>query len=98
MQLPHCTPYSVSFIHIEYFSSSPLLLRGTPDTAQILCRSFTSKRYRQLRVKDLPKDPTWWLEWNSNLRPSRRKAPNLPLRHHAPHVWCKEVLLRNQLD
>ena len=41
-------------------SSSPLLglLRKAPDIAQILCRSFTPKRHRQLRVKDLPKVPT----------------------------------------
>src|SRR6218665_2278183 len=43
----------------------------------------TPKRYRQLRVKDLPKVPTWRLKWDSNLRLSRCKAPNLPLRHHA---------------
>ena len=29
--------------------------------------------YRRLRVKDLPKVPTWRLEWDSNQRPS---APN----------------------
>ena len=39
------------------------------------------KRYRQLWVKDLPKVPTWWLEWDSNPQPSRCKAPNLPLNH-----------------
>jgi len=53
-----------SFIHSCYFygaSSSPLLLRGAPDTARILCRSFTPKRHRQLRVKDLPNVPTWWM-------------------------------------
>jgi len=49
-----------AFIHSDYFysaSSSPLglLLRGAPDTARILCRSFTPKRQRQLRVKNLPK-------------------------------------------
>src|SRR6218665_1266918 len=27
------------------------------------------KRYRQLQEKDLPKVPTSWLEWDSNLRP-----------------------------
>src|SRR6218665_330070 len=45
------------FIHSGHFysaSSSPLLLRRAPDTARILCRSFTPKRHRQLRVKDLP--------------------------------------------
>src|SRR6218665_1035155 len=60
-----------SFIHSDYFysaASSPLLLRGAPDTAGILCRSFTPKRHIQLRVKDLPKVPTWRLERNSNMR------------------------------
>jgi len=54
-----------SFIHSGYFysaSSSPLLLSGAPDTARILCRSFTPKRHRQLRVKDLPKVHTRRLE------------------------------------
>src|SRR6218665_797886 len=58
-----------SFIYSGYFYSafsSPLLLRGIPDTARILCRSFTPKRYRQLRVKDLPMVPTWRLEQDSN--------------------------------
>src|SRR6218665_1526465 len=71
-----CTHFAVahclvchSFIHSGYFysiSSSPLLLRGSPDTARILCRSFTLKHHRQLRVKDLPKVPTWQLERESN--------------------------------
>src|SRR6218665_2975823 len=40
-----------SFIHSDYFysaSSSSLLLGSAPDTARILCRSFTLKRHRQL--------------------------------------------------
>ena len=40
-----------SFIHSGYFyiaSSSPVLLRGAPDTARILCRNLTTKRHRQL--------------------------------------------------
>src|SRR6218665_2115233 len=40
------------------------------------------KHYRQLRVKDLPKVPTWWLELDSNLQPSAHKTLNLPLCHH----------------
>ena len=56
---------SDSFIHSGYSysaASSPLLLGGTPDTARILCRSFTPKRHKQLRVKVLLKVPTWQLE------------------------------------
>ena len=74
-----------SFNHSGYFysaSSSPLLFRGAPDTAQILCRSFTPKRHRQLRVKNLPKVPTWRLE-HSNPRPFGLMATNLPMSHHA---------------
>jgi len=47
--------------HSDYFysaSSSLLLLRGAPDSARILCRNFTPKRRKQLRVKDLSKVPT----------------------------------------
>ena len=81
-------------VYSGYFysvSSSPLLLRGAPDTGWILCRSFTPKRHRQLRVKDLPKVPTWRLERDSKPRPFGRKATNLPMSHHAPHhscSWC----------
>ena len=80
-------PFIHSFIHSSYFysaSSSPLLLRGAPDTARILCRSFTLKRQGQLQVKDLPKVPTWWLDRDSNLRPFGRKVSNLLMSHHAP--------------
>src|SRR6218665_991235 len=76
-----------SFIHSRYFysaSSSPLLLRGTPDATRILCQSFTPKCHRQLRVKDLPKVPTRRLEWDLNPRPFGRKVMNLPMSHHAP--------------
>src|SRR6218665_363671 len=54
-------------------SSSPLLLRGAPDPARILCQSFTTKRHRQLQVKDLLKVPTWRLERDSNPRPSNER-------------------------
>src|SRR6218665_2882319 len=49
-----------SFIHSDHFysaSSSTLLLISAPDTARVLCRSFTPKRHRQLQVKHLPKVP-----------------------------------------
>jgi len=51
-------------LSIFYISSSSplgLLLRGAPDKARMLFRSLTPKRHRQLRVKDLPKVPTWRL-------------------------------------
>ena len=79
-------PGGSSLFHSGYFysaSSSPLQLRGAPDTVRILCRSFTPKRHRQLWVKDLPKVPTR-LERDSNLQPFGRKAPNLPMSRHVP--------------
>jgi len=74
-----------SFIHLGYFysaSSSPLLLRGAPDTARTLCRSFMPKHHRQLQVKDLEKFRMWWLEWDWNRRPFGRKAPDVPMSNH----------------
>src|SRR6218665_265345 len=71
--LCNSTMFIHSFIHSDHFystSSSPLLLRSAPYTAQILCQSFTPKHHRHLQVKDLPKVPMWWLERDSNLRPS----------------------------
>src|SRR6218665_3934331 len=84
MQSKYCN-HNVSFIHSGHFcsaSSSPLLLKSAPDTARILCRSFTPKRHRQLRVKDWSKVPAWRLERDSNTRPSGRKTSTLPMRHH----------------
>src|SRR6218665_3988638 len=80
-----------SFIHSGHFcstSSSPLLLRSAPCTARILCRSFMSKRHRQLRVKDLLKVHMWWLEWTL-CGPSS----NLPMCHHATQPTCMFVSL-----
>src|SRR6218665_214595 len=53
-----------SFIHSGDFystSSSPLLLRGSPDYS--INTGVNTKRYRQLRVKDLPKVPMQRLSW-----------------------------------
>ena len=82
------------FIHSGHFysaSSSPLLLRSTPDAARILYRSFTPKRHRQLWVKDLPKVPTWPLKRDSYPQPSGRKALTLPMCHHVPHMLSDDV-------
>jgi len=78
-----------SFIHS---TSSPLLLRGAPDTARIQRRSFTPKRHRKLWVKDLPKVPTWRLERNSNPWPFGRKASNLRMSHHVPHLYVPRMV------
>ena len=79
-----------SFIHSDYFyiaSSSPLLLRGAPDTSQILRRNFTPKRHRKLWAKDLAKVPTWRLKLESNPWPFGRRALTLPMRHTCPTTF-----------
>src|SRR6218665_2983413 len=70
---------SIVPLQVHYYS------QALPTTASIgYCVGVnTPKCCRQLRVKDLPEVTTWRLEWDSNLRPSRCKAPNLPLSHHA---------------
>src|SRR6218665_2044411 len=83
-----------SFIHSGYFfsaSSSTLLLRGPPDTARILCRSFTPKSHRQLQVKDLP---SWRLGRDWNQRPFGRKVLNLPMSHHAQQINVDVYLVK----
>src|SRR6218665_257883 len=58
-----------SFIHSGHFysaPSSPLLLRGAPDYSTDTVSEFHAEAHRQLQVKDLPKVPTWRLEWESN--------------------------------
>ena len=87
-----------SFVLSGYFysaSSSQLLFRGALDRARILCRSFTPKRYRQLRVKDLPKVLKWR---DSNPRPFGRKATSLPMSHHAsqPPNFARPVFQAEQ--
>src|SRR6218665_489756 len=80
---------TLSFIHSGFSSSAssrPLLLRGAPDTARILCRSFTLKHHRQLRVKEV-----------SNLRSFRRRAPNLPMGHHAHHYFAIILSIGNKV-
>src|SRR6218665_1005843 len=78
---------SHSLIHSD-ISIAPraLLLRGASDTARVLCRNFTPKRHRQLRVKDLPKVPMWRLERDSSPRPSGWNVSTQPMRHQAPLV------------
>ena len=50
-------------------------------------RSFQEKRYRQLRVKDLPKVPTRRLERDLNPRPSGRNVSTIPMRHHVSQIF-----------
>ena len=86
-----------SFIHsfhsfIQAISIAPLQVHYYSEVLRTQHRCWvrvnTPKRKRQLRVKDLPKVPTWRLERDSNSWPFGRKAPNLPMRHDAK--WNRE--------
>src|SRR6218665_2222199 len=82
--LPKCIH---SFIHtISIAPLQVLYYSQALPTARILCRNFPPKRQRQLRVKDVPKVPTWRLERESNPRPFGRKASTLPKRLHVPQM------------
>src|SRR6218665_459649 len=51
------------------------------DTVPELTHRSATGNYER---RTCPKVPTWRLEWTSNLRPSTRKAQNIPLGYHAP--------------
>src|ERR1043165_8756711 len=72
-----------SFIHFRYLYSAPsrFLLRGAPDYSVDTESEFHAEAHEQLRVKDLPRVPTWRLEVDSNPQPSGCKALNIPLHH-----------------
>jgi len=70
---------SIAPLQVHYYSEALLTLQH-----RYCVRVNTPKRYRQLWVKELPRVPTWQLEWASNLRPLGRKAPNLPMSHPTP--------------
>src|SRR6218665_2953182 len=76
---------SIVALQVHYYSEALL------TTARILCRSFTPKRHMQLRMKDLPKVPTWRPERDSNQRPFGRKATSSPMRYHAPSTFIVGV-------
>src|SRR6218665_1707992 len=40
---------------------------------------------------DLPKVPTWRLEWSSNLRPCGCKTTNLPRSHNVPKLRSAQL-------
>src|SRR5688572_10547845 len=71
----------IHLIHFRYLYSAPsrFLLRGAPDYSADTESEFHAEAHEQLRVKDLPRVPTQWLEVDSNPQPSGYKAPNIPL-------------------
>ena len=95
----HCFIYSISQAFCIAPLQEPRLLIGAPDTARILCRNISPKRYRQLWVIYLPKVPTWRIERESNLWPFGRKASTQPKRQHTPKgAWRRPLLVRFASD
>ena len=68
---------AISRAHLQVHYYSEALPAARP-----LCRSFMHAQAPQA-VKDLLQVPTWQLERESNPRPFRRKATNLPMSNHA---------------
>ena len=89
MRPPEHDPLRVDVINRwPYISIAPLQVHyyseALPTTALIRSRSYHAKV------------PSWQLEWDLNLRPSGRKASNLPLSHHAPYLVA--MLLEMHID
>ena len=84
--------YCIVFIHFYSASHGKSLSEALLTTEIDTVRVYTTKRYRQLQVKDLPKIPMWRLERDSNPQPSGRKALSLPMRHNAL-TTCQDIFL-----
>src|SRR6218665_716756 len=78
------------FIHSFYFysaSSSPLLLRGSRRSADIVSEFHAeAPQTTESEGLGLPKVLTLRLERISNSRPFGRKASHLRMSHHAPRA------------
>src|SRR5678815_4081857 len=74
------------YLNTCYSAPFRFLIRGAPDYCANAESEFHAEAHEQLRVKDLPRIPTRWLEVDSNQQPSSCKAPNIPLHHRAPVV------------
>ena len=73
-------PFLKRFSQHELFRSSPDHSAQCNDTVS---ECIHAEALQAMRVKDLPKVHKCRLEWDSNPRPSGRKASTLPMRHHA---------------
>src|SRR6218665_30083 len=79
------------FVHSGYFhstSSCPLQHRSAP-TKLGYCVTLHAESLQATASEGLDHGPnTWRLERDSILRPSERKAPNLPMSYHVPQTCC----------
>ena len=88
--------FVLSHIHSFIFdiSIAPLQVHynteALPTISIRIVPELTRQNTTALSVKDLPKVPTWRLEWGLNIQPSGRKASKLPLSYHAPHSFSMD--------
>ena len=74
----HICNYLYCIVFIHFYSASLSMNHSEVRLHHSYCVGVNPpKRYGQLRLKDLPEVLTWRLEWDSNMRPSGRKAQNL---------------------
>jgi len=74
---------SIEPLQVYYYSEALL------TKALTLCRSLHAEAQHITVSEGLAQFPyTWRLKWDSNLRPSERKAPNYPLSHNASQMYC----------
>ena len=83
--------YCIVLILFYRASRSICLSEALPTTGIDTVSEFTRRSDRQLRVKDLPKVPTWRLERDSNPRPFGRRASThqCATTPHIVTVWEK---------
>ena len=87
---PNPLGYATEFIHSGYFYSASSKSTTTQRRFRLQHRYCfgvsTPKRYWQLHVKGLSNISTWWLELDSNFRPSGRKASYPPRPDYSPDI------------
>ena len=103
--LPHSSllPYSSSifniivihsFIHSEYLYSATTQRRSQVQHRYCVGVNMP-KLYRQQWVKDSPKVPTWWLEWDSKVETAayRTQGTEPTTEPPCPARWCYIAIL-----
>src|SRR6218665_1355393 len=89
-------PLIYLFIHSRDFYSAysrPLYYSEALPTQHGYCVGVSRRSALATASEGLAQGPyTWRLERDSDPRPFGRKASNLPMNHHAPHVpWSKVI-------
>ena len=93
LQTLRCQDLSLSAVTILYLSIYIALLAARAFQKHWYCVEVnTPKRYRQLRVKGLPKVRTFMLELDSKLQPYGRNVPNRTIEPPCPTICiCNSI-------